>query len=110
MAKYYFTEKALKDLSEIWDYTTEVWSEKQAEKYYDLIVSTCQELAENPQVGRQYDILSKGILGFKSGEHILFYIVLSVTEIEVVRILQGRMDLKSKLYSSFTTVHPESIL
>jgi toxin ParE1/3/4 len=26
----------------------------------------------NPELGRNYDIVTKGILGFKSGEHIIF--------------------------------------
>ena len=33
MAKYHLTNKAVDDLSEIWDYTYEVWSENQADKY-----------------------------------------------------------------------------
>jgi len=97
MAKYYLTNKALDDLSEIWDYTIETWSEMQAEKYYDLLLATCDDLANNPELGRNYDIVTKGILGFKSGEHIIFYSTVSKNEIEVARILHGMMDLKSKL-------------
>jgi len=97
MAKYYFTNRAVKDLSEIWDYTIETWSEKQADKYYDLLFVACNELAKNPKLGKQYDILTKGILGYKSGEHIIFYTVISSDEIEVARILHGMMDLRSKL-------------
>ena len=97
MAKYHFTNKAVDDLTEIWDYTVEVWSEKQAEKYYDLLLVTCNELAKNPNLGKHYAILSKGIFGYKSGEHIIFYSNLSKNEIEVARILHGMMDLKNKL-------------
>jgi len=97
MAKYYLTNKALDDLSEIWDYTVETWSEMQAEKYYDLLLATCDDLANNPELGRNYDIVTKGILGFKSGQHIIFYSTVSRNEIEVARILHGMMDLKSKL-------------
>lgn len=97
MAKYYLTNKALDDLSEIWDYTIETWSEMQAEKYYDLLLATCDNLANNPELGRNYDIVTKGILGFKSGEHLIFCSTVSGNEIEVIRILHGMMDLKSKL-------------
>ena len=97
MAKYYLTNKAVDDLSEIWDYTIETWSEMQAEKYYDLLLATCEDLANNPELGRNYDIVTKGILGFKSGEHIIFYSTVSRNEIEVARILHGMIDLKSKL-------------
>ncbi|WP_432221297.1 type II toxin-antitoxin system RelE/ParE family toxin [Flavobacterium sp. TMP13] len=97
MAKYYLTNKAVNDLSDIWDYTIETWSEMQAEKYYNLLLATCDDLANNPELGRNYDIITKGILGFKSGEHIIFYSIISKSEIEVERILHGMMDLKSRL-------------
>jgi toxin ParE1/3/4 len=97
MAKCYFTNKAVNDLTEIWVYTIETWSEKQADKYYDLLITSCNELAKNPILGKKYDILNKGILGYKTGEHVIFYSIISVNEIEIVRILHGMMDLKSKL-------------
>ena len=97
MAKYYLTNKAVDDLSEIWDYTIATWSTRQAEKYYNLLLASCDDLANNPELGKNYDIVNKVILGFKSGEHIIFYSVISKNEIEVARILHGMMDLKSKL-------------
>ena len=97
MAKYHFTNKAQNDLIEIWDYTVEEWSQKQAEKYYNLIISSCNDLANNPQFGKSYAITSLNILGYKCGEHIIFYQIVSNKEIEIVRILHGRMDLKTKL-------------
>ena len=97
MAKYYLTNKAVNDLSDIWDYTFETWSEMQAEKYYNLLLATCEDLANNPELGRNYDIISKGIMGFKSVQHIIFYSIISKSEIEVERILHGMMDLKSRL-------------
>lgn len=97
MAKYYFTNKAVEDLTEIWNYTLETWSEKQADKYYNLLLFSCNELAKNPNLGKNYEIITKGVLGYKAGEHIIFYSVISKNEIEVARILHGMMDLKSKL-------------
>lgn len=38
MAKYLLTNKAVEDLSKIWDYTYEVWSENQADRYYTLML------------------------------------------------------------------------
>ena len=34
MAKYFFTNKAVEDLSDIYEYTYQSWSEKQADNYY----------------------------------------------------------------------------
>ena len=52
MAEYYFTNKAVEDLAEIWNYTLETWSEKQADKYYELLLISCNELAKNQKLGK----------------------------------------------------------
>lgn len=98
MAKYLLTEKAIEDLADIWNYTYDEWSEKQADKYYFLLLDSCQEIAENPNGGKHYDSVAQNLLGYKSYEHIVFYQILSNDEIEVIRILHGRMDLRNKLY------------
>lgn len=98
MFKYRFSRKALNDLTEIWDYTIREWSENQAEKYYYLIMTSCMDLASNPKLGKAYDILSLNVFGYKCGEHIIFYRKVSENEIEIVRILHGRMDLKNPQY------------
>ncbi len=97
MGKYHFTNKAQDDLIDIWDYTVEEWSQNQAEKYYNLIIASCIDLANNPKFGKSYEIISLNILGYKCGEHIIFYREISKNEIEIIRILHGMMDLKSKL-------------
>lgn len=97
MAKLYFTNKAIEDLEAIWTYTVKTWSENQAEIYYSLLVESCQKLATEPTLGKSYEMIAKNVLGFKTGEHLIFYRVVSPQEVEVVRILNGRMDLKNQL-------------
>lgn len=97
MGKYHFTNKAQDDLINIWDYTVEEWSQNQAEKYYKLIIASCTDLANNPQFGKSYEIISLNILGYKCGEHIIIYREISKNEIEIIRILHEMMDLKSKI-------------
>ncbi|GGC85774.1 plasmid stabilization protein ParE [Flavobacterium lutivivi] len=97
MAKFYFTNKAVEDLSEIWNYTVETWSESQAEIYYSLLIDSCQELANKPSQGKSYEVVERNILGFKTGQHVIFYRMVTETEIEVVRILHGMMDMKNHL-------------
>lgn len=65
-AKYFLTHKAVEDLSDIWEYTYEEWSEKQANKYYKLLVESCQEVANNPNFGKSYESVLKDLLGFKA--------------------------------------------
>jgi toxin ParE1/3/4 len=97
MANYHFTRRAINDLVEIWDYTVEVWSKNQAEKYYNLIIASCRDLANNPKLGKPYEILSLDVLGYRCGEHIIFYREITKNEIEIERVLHGMMDLKSKI-------------
>lgn len=97
MAEYKLTNKAVEDLSNIWDYTFEVWSEKQADKYYDGLISNCQEIAESPDLGKNYKGISKQLLGIKANRHIIFYRTLNENYVEITRILHERMDLKKRI-------------
>jgi len=97
MAKVILRQKAIDDLNDIWDYTFKKWSETQADKYYATIAFTCNEIGENPEIGNKYTAISSNLLGLKSGNHIIFYQMISEDEIEVIRILHERMDLKNRL-------------
>ena len=97
MAKIILREKAINDLNDIWDYTYEKWSEKQADKYYATIKIACNGIGENPGIGKEYDGISKNLLGLKSGKHIIFYQVISEDRIEVIRIVHELMDLRNRI-------------
>ena len=97
MAKFYLTNKAVEDLGGIWNYTIETWSENQAEIYYSLLIDSCQELANKPNQGKSYEVVERNVLGFKTGQHVIFYRIVTEKEIEVVRILHGMMDMKNHL-------------
>ncbi len=97
MTEYKLTNKAVEDLSKIWDYTFEAWSEQQADKYYDGLISNCQEIAENPELGKNYDEISEKLLGMKANRHIIFYRTLNENYVEITRILHERMDLKKRI-------------
>ncbi len=97
MAKYIITVEAVEDLTKIWDYTYEVWSENQADKYYYELLEDCQVLAENLNFGKNYNEISEEIFGYKSGQHIIFFRKQSESKIEITRILHSRMDLKNRI-------------
>ena len=97
MSEYKLTNKAVADLSKIWEYTYEIWSEKQADKYYDELISNCEEIAENTDLGKKYKGISKQLLGIKANRHIIFYRTLSEDYVEITRILHERMDLKKRI-------------
>ena len=64
MAKYSLSNKAVEDLSKIWDYTYEAWSELQAEKYYYMLLGTCQDLADDNLSGKSYPEINTKLVGF----------------------------------------------
>jgi len=97
MAGYRFTNKAVADLSDIWNYTCETWSEKQADKYYTMLLDFCRELADKPKIGKKYDEVHTNLLGYRANQHIVFYRIISDKEIEIVRILHIRMDLRNRI-------------
>lgn len=97
MAKYFLTNKAVEDLSKIWEYTYEVWSESQADKYYELLTNSFQEIVQNPDLGKNYDEIDKTIFGLCVGKHIVFYRLTQAEDLEILRILHQRMDLKNKM-------------
>lgn len=97
MAEFKLTNKAVEDLSKIWDYTFEVWSERQADKYYESLISDCQEIAENAHLGKNYDGITQRLLGMKTNRHIIFYQTLNENYVEITRILHDRMDLKKRI-------------
>ena len=69
----------------------------QADKYYELIISAFEEIAESTALGKSYEKISKEILGFNVGKHIVFYRMLPVQKVEIIRVLHARMDLKNRL-------------
>jgi toxin ParE1/3/4 len=97
MAKVILRQEAIDDLNAIWDYTFEQWSENQADKYYSTLRFACKEIGENPDIGKEYTGIISDLLGLKSGKHIIFYHLISEDEIEIIRILHERMDLKNRL-------------
>ena len=97
MAKVILRQEAIDDLNNIWVYTIDEWSENQADKYYASIEFACTQIGKNPELGKEYDGISKNLLGLRTGKHIIFYQVISKDRIEVVRILHEGMDLKNRL-------------
>ena len=97
MAKLILRQEAIDDLTDLWDYTAQTWSENQADKYYGMIKTACREIAQDSVIGKSYNKIDSKLLGYRVGKHIVFYQLIPNNEIEVIRILHERMDLKNKL-------------
>jgi len=98
MAKYHLTNKAVEDLSNIWEYTVDTWSERQADDYYNMLIASFQKTTENPRLfGLKYEEIAEGLHGYRANKHIIFYRILADGDILVIRILHQRMDLKRRM-------------
>ncbi len=97
MAKYILTNQAVKDLTNIWNYTFDTWSERQANKYYKMLIESCQEIAKRPDIGKNYEEIAERLFGYKTGRHIIFYITKNVNEVLIIRILHEQMDIKNRI-------------
>ncbi|NJK94735.1 MAG: type II toxin-antitoxin system RelE/ParE family toxin [Bacteroidetes bacterium] len=97
MAKFKLTNKAVDDLTQIWNYSNLKWSENQADKYYQMLIDNFNEVANNPDMGKSYSGVIENLSGFKVGRHIIFYRKIEDDVIEIVRILHEQMDLKNRI-------------
>ena len=98
MAKYHLTNKAVEDLTNIWEYTVDTWSERQADDYYNMLIASCRKITENPRLlGLKYEEIAEGLYGYRANRHIIFYRILADRDILVIRILHQRMDLKHRV-------------
>ena len=97
MAKIAFTNKSKDDLKEIWEYSYDTWSEKQADKYYEDLIERCQKLVLDYEYGKDYSSLIGNLKGVRINKHIIFYRILESDMIEIERILHEKMDIKKHL-------------
>ena len=97
MPEVKFTKKAIVDLTNIWYFTLNNWSEKQADIYYHELKNQCLNLIHNPKKGKSYFDLADELRGIKIKKHIIFYQITYNNNIEITRILHIRMDLKNYL-------------
>ncbi|TAF53626.1 MAG: type II toxin-antitoxin system RelE/ParE family toxin [Sphingobacteriia bacterium] len=97
MANLLFTEKALADLSAIWNYTEENWSERQADLYFDKIYKCCLAISLKQKKGKPYIEIGENVWGYLIGQHIIFYRCLNNQLFEITRILHARMDYKRRI-------------
>ena len=99
MPKVRYSNKAVEDLTLIWEYTYSEWSESQADEYYEILISACCNRLLYPSIisNRSYDEITNGLMGIKAGHHVIFYNIMDNDDVMVIRILHERMDIKKHL-------------
>mgnify|MGYP002783929780 CR=1 FL=1 len=94
--KYRITEAAYNDLSDIYLYTFQNWSENQASKYFESIIEEIQLFSENPEKAKPMPKVGADFFYFRVLSHYVFFKKNRET-IEVVRILHKMMDFSQHL-------------
>ena len=91
------SEKAQKDLINIWEYTFQKWSLEQADRYFNILVHGMNEICKNPDLGKSYEYFRKDYFGYNQKSHIIFYRIINNETIEIIRILHQKMDLHNRI-------------
>lgn len=93
MSQYSISLPACRDLQNISDYFS-TGDVEAGEKLLRSFNQKCQQLAQFPNIGRTYDDLQSGLRGLSLSGYIIFYRA-SDEGIEIVRVVNGRRDLRS---------------
>ena len=87
---------ARSDIKKIWYYSYKNWGKEQADKYTLDLGKGMENLVSNPEKGRLIDGIKNDYRLLTILEHCVVYRFAS-TEIDVVRVLGKRMDIKRHL-------------
>lgn len=90
------TPLAEADLEEIWLYTFRQWSIEQADEYHRGIMAAIEGLASGRMAGQQSDV-REGYWKYRVGMHVVYFRC-SDENLDVIRILHGRMDVDARLH------------
>ncbi len=97
MSRPVFRPSAVRDIEQIWTYTTERWGGAQAERYVRSIHDVCLALASGELPGADVSDVLPAYRKARAGRHILFFRLRPDGDVEIVRILHERMDIPSRL-------------
>ena len=95
-SEYRLAPRAGTDLEEIWIYTYENWSLDQANTYHGQIVDELENLARDPDRGRDMSHVRPEYRRGTVGSHFIFYRKTSYG-IEVIRVLHHQRDIPRHL-------------
>ncbi len=79
------------DLSDIWDYTTERWSLKQARTYASGMTDLLLLLCDQPEIAPLFGKLTPPVRVYRYRSHLVIFIADDST-VEVIRDVHGRSN------------------
>lgn len=96
MKSLIFSNRAVRDLDQIWDFTEERWDVDQADHYLLYLDSVFQSIALGRVVARSAEDIHPGYRKVAAGSHVVYFKE-DEFEVEIIRVLHERMDRSSHL-------------
>ena len=90
------SNRARRDLKEIWRYGCQEWGEAQADAYARLLSSAMDLLREQPGIGVTADMVLTNSRRWKVGAHHIYYFE-DESAVRIVRILSAKQDPERQL-------------
>lgn len=93
---YQLSKLAEIDLENIWIYTFENWSIKQADKYINQIIKQIEKVCSNPEIGKSISEIKSKHRMRKINSHLIIYKIEDEI-LKIDRILHEKMDIENQL-------------
>ncbi len=94
MVEVRLRRRAKVDLQDISNYTSEHWSEDQADIYMDRLLDVLEQIGAHPFSGQGIDEIRTGYRRRAAGHHLVFYAVMPDGSVEIARILHEKVDVR----------------
>lgn len=92
MIRITFTEHAVRDLEDIYEYIAND-NVAAAEKHRMRLRRCWQALIQQPKMGRRRDEIRSGYRSVTEGDYIILYQLTNDHELAIVRVVHGKRDL-----------------
>lgn len=96
MARAELSPSAEEDVREIWRYSAETWSPRQAQAYVDGLFDVMEALAVSPNEGQLAREIAEGLHKRRYVSHMIFYRA-KPDGVLIVRVLHASMDFSAHL-------------
>jgi toxin ParE1/3/4 len=96
MNTFSLTRRAKADLKSIAKFTEKCWGREQRCIYIKQFDDTFHVLSDTPEIGHNCDYIKGNYRKFPQGSHVIFYLIVSQNNIQIIRILHKNMDVPPK--------------
>lgn len=78
-------------------YTRREWGKTQQRRYLSQLDAAFHDLADKPEIGHTCGEIRADYYKYGVGKHVIFYHYREKDQIEIARILHGRIDIEQHL-------------